>query len=251
MPAFLDTFLDDYFAECEEHLTTVRRTLLALESSIGRSRPDPTVTEELFRAFHSLKGIAGMVEHREIEMLAHEMESYLRSVREGEVRLTTAGVDTLMDAARILEHAIAARRQREQPVDVEPAIAELRQVAPGDEDLPASSAAPGPAGSSWQCLFTPSPELIARGINVDVVRARLRAHGDIVSALPIVGEGGAIAFRFVFQGNPDTAERDAWVGDGMVCSKIEDHTPVTLPTAAAEERSATTLSSSRCLPARG
>jgi chemotaxis protein histidine kinase CheA len=86
MTDFLDTFLDDYFAECDEHLTAVRRTLLALESSIGRSRPDPTITEELFRAFHSLKGIAGMVEHREIEMLAHEMETYLRAVREGEVR---------------------------------------------------------------------------------------------------------------------------------------------------------------------
>ena len=242
MTDFLDTFLDDYFAECDEHLTTVRRTLLALDSSIGRSRPDPTVTEELFRAFHSLKGIAGMIEHREIEMLAHEMESYLRAVREGDVRLTTAGVDTLMDAARILEHSIAARRQREQPVDVEPAIAELRQIAPGDEDLPASSGSPAAARSSWQCLFTPSAELIARGINVDVVRARLRAHGDIISASPIVGEGGAIAFRFVFQGNPDAAECDAWVGDGMVCSKIEDETPIVVP-AAVGERPAATLSS--------
>ena len=36
MTDFLDTFLDDYFAECDEHLITVRRTLLALESSVGR-----------------------------------------------------------------------------------------------------------------------------------------------------------------------------------------------------------------------
>jgi len=244
MTDFLDTFLDDYFAECDEHLTAVRRTLLALESSIGRSRPDPTITEELFRAFHSLKGIAGMVEHREIEMLAHEMETYLRAVREGEVRLTTAGVDRLMDAARLLEHSIAARRQGEQPIDIEPALAELRQISPDEEDSPPSSAAPAPdsPAASWQCLFTPSPELIARGINVDVVRARLREQGDIISALPVVGDGGAIAFRFVFEGNPEIAERDAWVADGMVCSKIDDAAPVAVSTVVGE-RSAATLSS--------
>ena len=242
MTDFLDTFLDDYFAECDEHLITVRRTLLALESSVGQSRPNPTVTEELFRAFHSLKGIAGMVEHREIETLAHEMETYLRAIREGEVRLSTAGVDTLIEATRTLEHAIAARRQREQPVDVERALVELRQIAPGDEQAPPSSVSPVAFGASWQCLFTPSPQLIARGISVDTVRARLRAHGDIVSAAPMVSDGGAIAFRFVIQGHLGDAERDAWLADGMVCSSLDEQAPAAA-SVVAPERPAATLSS--------
>jgi two-component system chemotaxis sensor kinase CheA len=238
---FLDTFLDDYFAECDEHLITVRRTLLALESSVGQSRPDPSVTEELFRAFHSLKGIAGMVEHREIETLAHEMETYLRALREGEVRLTTGGMDTLIEATRTLEHAIAARRHPEQPIDVEPAIVELRQIArAGEEALPTSVRAVA-SGPSWQCFFTPSPELIARGINVDGVRARLRANGDIISATPVVSEGGAIAFRFVVRGHLGEAERNAWRADGMVCSTVADDSPTAVP-AAVPERPAATLS---------
>ena len=241
MTEFFDSFLDDYFAECDEHLTTVRRTLLALESSVGQPRPAPTVTEELFRAFHSLKGIAGMVEHREIEMLAHEMESYLRAVREGEVRLTTVGVDALIDAARTLEHSIAARREREQPIDVEPAIAELRQIAPGEQAEPPSATA-STSAAFWQCLFTPSSELIARGINVDAVRARLRACGEIISAAPIIGDGGTIAFRFVLQGDPGEVERDAWRADGIVCSKVEPEAPAAVAVAA-PERPAATLSS--------
>ena len=72
MTDFLDNFLDDYFAECEEHLTIVRRGLLALEGSVGHDRPDPVVTEELFRSFHSLKGISGMVEHRESDLAFRE-----------------------------------------------------------------------------------------------------------------------------------------------------------------------------------
>lgn len=73
MTEFLDRFLADYFAESEEHLMTVRRALLSLEDSVGRERPAAAVTEELFRTFHSIKGIAAMVEHRETEQLAHEM----------------------------------------------------------------------------------------------------------------------------------------------------------------------------------
>jgi len=239
---FLDTFLDDYFAECDEHLTTVRRTVLALESSVGRLRPDPAVTEELFRAFHSLKGIAGMVEHREIELLAHEMETYLRAVREGEARLTTTGVDTLLDGARVLEDAVAARRHREQPVDVERSVAELRQIAPGGEEAQSMTAV-GAADSRprWECLFTPSPELIARGINVDVVRATLRAHGDIVSATPIVGAGGAIAFRFVLDREPGEADREKWRADGVICSKCEEALEDGNAPAARPERPSTTL----------
>src|SRR5687767_9113109 len=99
-PDFLDGFLDDYYAECDEHLTAIRRGLLNLEASVGQARPDSVVTEELFRSFHSIKGISGMVEHRESELLAHEMESYLRALREGEAQLTTHGVEVLIEGAR-------------------------------------------------------------------------------------------------------------------------------------------------------
>ena len=46
MNEFLDRFLNDYYAECEEHLTAIRRALLDLEASIGQPRPDARVTEE-------------------------------------------------------------------------------------------------------------------------------------------------------------------------------------------------------------
>ncbi len=81
MSEFSEAFFEDYFAECEEHLASIRQALLALEDSVGHSRPDEQVTEELFRGYHSLKGLAGMVEDRQGEMLAHEMESYLRAPR--------------------------------------------------------------------------------------------------------------------------------------------------------------------------
>ena len=229
MNDFLAGFLDDYFAECEEHLTAVRRGLLALEASVGRRRPDPAVTEELFRTFHSIKGIAGMVEHRESEQLAHEMESYLRAIREGEARLTTHGIEALIEGARLLEHAIAARRKGADSPDITRAVANLRGLLSAS---PASDAATKAAGTvaevttpSWECLFTPSPALAARSVNVDLVRARLREVGEIISATPIITPDGAVAFRFLCAGSPDAETLAAWKADGMLCVPRAD-TPI-------------------------
>ena len=77
--------MDDYFAEAEEHIVAVRRSLLMLDRVGGRP-VSAAVLEELFRSCHSLKGISAMVELREAEVLAHHMESCLRAVRQGETR---------------------------------------------------------------------------------------------------------------------------------------------------------------------
>jgi chemotaxis protein histidine kinase CheA len=61
---FLAEFLDDYFAESDEHLTAVRHILLELEPESGVAGISPAMLEELFRSFHSLKGLAGMVHLR-------------------------------------------------------------------------------------------------------------------------------------------------------------------------------------------
>jgi len=250
MSEFLEGFLDDYFAESEEHLVTVRRSLLALEGSVGRARPDPGVTEELFRTFHSLKGIAGMVEHRETEQLAHEMETYLRAIREGESLLSTHGIEVLIEGARALEHTIAARRKGEPPPDISRTVAGLRALI-SESPAAAVTAAAAPhddaqTASRWECIFTPSPALMARGVNVDLVRARLRQSCEILKTTPLVTEGGAVAFRFLVAGDFDQATVDAWANDGVICVPQPADAPTEIveePLEEIEDRQAATLSS--------
>ena len=250
MSEFLEGFLDDYFAESEEHLVTVRRSLLALEGSVGRARPDPGVTEELFRTFHSLKGIAGMVEHRETEQLAHEMETYLRAIREGESLLSTHGIEVLIEGARALEHTIAARRKGEPPPDISRTVAGLRALI-SESPAAAVTAAAAPHDDSrtaprWECIFTPSPVLMARGVNVDHVRVRLRQACEIIKTTPLVTEGGAVAFRFLVAGDFDQATVDAWANDGVICVPQPADAPAEIveePLEEIEDRQAATLSS--------
>lgn len=220
MTDFRDRFVGAYFAECEEHLTVVRRGLLALEASVGNARPDRRITEELFRSYHSLKGLAGMVEDREGELLSHEMEAYLRAIREGEVPLTTAGIEALIEGTTALERTIESRRHPDAPTPGNAAaLTALRTLGGHVKPAPADNDGELQATPDWACIFTPSPALIARGINVDLVRARLRESGEIISATPLVTDQG-VAFRFLVAGTLDAARIDAWRADGMACAAI-------------------------------
>src|ERR671916_676410 len=108
---FFDQFLDDYYAECDEHLILIRRSLVALEDEVDTGTVERTLLDNLFRSFHTLKGISGMVGLSAAEQLAHHMESYLRALRQGEARLGDEGVEALMAGVLMLEQVIAARRK--------------------------------------------------------------------------------------------------------------------------------------------
>jgi two-component system chemotaxis sensor kinase CheA len=89
MTDFFAKFLDDYFVEADEHLAILLRNLLLLEQFVLKTPIDRSLLDELFRSFHSLKGLSGMVGVKEAEELSHEMESYLRALREQQVTLTS------------------------------------------------------------------------------------------------------------------------------------------------------------------
>src|SRR5438128_452342 len=125
---FAGRFMEDYFAECEEHLVAVRRGLLALETAIGHPDPPAAIVEELFRSFHSLKGISAMVELRDAERLAHEMESCLRAIRLREVVLSTPALDALVDGVDALEQVVAARRSNGEAPSIAQSLHRLAEV---------------------------------------------------------------------------------------------------------------------------
>ena len=227
--AFPD-FLDDYFAECEDHLTGVRRLLLALEGSVGRAEINRAVLDELFRNFHSLKGISGMVELRQAEDLAHRLEDYLRVLRAGHAILSAEGMDALFDGTQLLEQVIAVRRDGGAFPSIDSVgarIARLVDAAPtsaadGAASVRLAAGAGGAAPAQWRCTFTPSAELVARGIRVDTVRGRLTAAGEILSAVPRVTADGAIAFDFVLAGALDEAAIAQWRIDGIAVEPNAD-----------------------------
>jgi two-component system chemotaxis sensor kinase CheA len=225
---FTGPFMEDYFAESEDHLNSVRGSLLALESAIGRGHPPKAVIEDLFRSFHSLKGLSAMVELREAEQLAHEMESFLRRIRGHEIVLMAPGFEALVDCANALEQVIAARRAR----TAVPAIAQQLEgmaaacAAGGGASeqtagLADRAATTSPSGGHrvWKVTFTPSLDLVARGIKVDTIRGRLTEVGRIQSVTPRVVSGGGISFEFQVAAESDRPFLE-WRDDGVVCDPV-------------------------------
>lgn len=213
---FVAGFMDDYYAECDEHLQSIRDHLLKLEDAVPAGRTDERVLEGLFLSFHSIKGISGMVELREAELLAHEMESYLRALRERETPLTQAGVDALVTGIDTLEQVIKARRTDSPLPPIESSIQGIVAVVPAPEsDAPRMAArAEAPPAAAWVVTFAPSTALNARGVNVDAVRGRLRERGTILHATPRILDSG-IAFEFGFAGDLDSQTLDAWQADAI------------------------------------
>jgi two-component system chemotaxis sensor kinase CheA len=244
---FFAQFLDDYFAECDEHLTLVRRHLLALEEQVGRPEVDPALLDELFRSFHTLKGISAMVDLSEAEQLAHQMESYLRVLRQKEARTSAEGVETLMAATTVLERVIAARRgdeaaptinttvERLRALHAEPAPtneqpAPLRTVDAGGADAESGRSSTKSHGTGsrleharvWRFEFVPTAALSERGVNVNSVRARLQEIGEILQAAPHVRGEGRIVFEFVVSTAVEESTFAGWHEENLTYTRVEE-----------------------------
>jgi two-component system, chemotaxis family, sensor kinase CheA len=229
---FLDPFMDDYFVECDEHLVAIRNILLEAERQGGRMAT--SALQELFRSFHSIKGLSGMVGLRDAELLAHHMESYLRLLRDTQASVTLDGIGALTRGTHALEQVIVARQARRDAPDLGGVLTELAtlvdQAAPDTAAATGDEPVPEPPRERWRAQFAPSAALAARGIGVDHVRALLRDAGDILDVTPRVDGDGGISFEFVVEGNLTD-----------LASRAEDHGLIISREAAGLERPADDL----------
>jgi two-component system chemotaxis sensor kinase CheA len=215
---FFDQFLDDYYTECDEHLVSIRRSLVSLEDEVGEGAIDRALLDNLFRSFHTLKGTSGMVGLTAAEQLAHHLESYLRELREGTLTLSEPGFEALVAGVSSLEGVINTRRQN-QPI---PSIDEVAMRLQAVSSAPVSSRSQTqetPARevsvTRWLVEFSPTAELAERGVNVNSVRARLGEIGQLVQATPVVKGAGEIAFEFIVATEANETDLASLEADGL------------------------------------
>ena len=92
---YLEIFLD----ETKEHLQTLNTQILELEQN-----PENMDTiNEIFRAAHSLKGMAGTMGYKRMQLLTHNMESLFSDVRTGEIAITPSMIDVIFKCIDALE----------------------------------------------------------------------------------------------------------------------------------------------------
>lgn len=97
----------DFIAEAGEHLESAEAGLLALESKPG----DEEVINQIFRGFHTIKGMAGFLNLIEIGSLAHSAENLLDLVRKGKLVLTEKITDVIFESIDMLKKMIAGLKE--------------------------------------------------------------------------------------------------------------------------------------------
>lgn len=104
-------FINEFVEEAEEHLQTLNTCLLEIEQSVASGAPKKEKIDSLFRAAHTVKGLAGMMEFEKIERLCHRMEDIFGELRHGQMPITPAIIESLFTAADTLAKLIAAVRE--------------------------------------------------------------------------------------------------------------------------------------------
>jgi two-component system, chemotaxis family, sensor kinase CheA len=158
--------LQDFIMESREHLAAIETQVLALERDVR----DSEALHAAFRGFHTIKGLAGFLELWEVQKLAHAVEAVLDRARNGQLIVSPAAIDVILQSAdyvrRWLAHIECGLQQRpsnapaadlallariekvaagEAPVEDAPRVARTEKVAADEahvEDAPAGPAQP-------------------------------------------------------------------------------------------------------------
>ena len=125
---YLGIFLD----ETNEHLQTLSDQLMILENE---PENEDTINE-IFRAAHSLKGMAGTMGYKRMQNLTHDMENVFSEVRNGKIKVDGHMVDILFQALDALEEyrENISENQDEGTNDNEPIIKELQAILNGESE---------------------------------------------------------------------------------------------------------------------
>jgi two-component system chemotaxis sensor kinase CheA len=119
----------DFLDESDENLDRADEILIRIE----RQGSDPDSIHDLFRVFHTVKGMAGFLGVSDVADLAHASEALLNRARDNRIELTGYALELLFDTTRILRGSlhtarVALESNREIPLhpEVGPILARLR-----------------------------------------------------------------------------------------------------------------------------
>jgi two-component system chemotaxis sensor kinase CheA len=99
----INQYLEIFIEESKEHLENLNESLLSLEKNPN----DKNLLNEIFRASHTLKGMAGTMGFIKMSNLTHEMENLLHAIRNEEIQINTDIIDILFKSLDTLEDYIS------------------------------------------------------------------------------------------------------------------------------------------------
>jgi two-component system chemotaxis sensor kinase CheA len=226
----------EFVAEANEILETLARDLHVLEDAGGDA--DPDLLNAVFRAAHSLKGLAGMFGEERISRLAHTAEDVLDRLRMGKLDLSPPVLDQLAETVDVLQALLSetAKGVSSEAVTERGKLQQERLATLGAPTpvAPVDPLSTLPLDPQIRAVFTEYEEHrlrenVKRGMALWKVRAafdlsdfdvrlgelnaRLKPHGEVISTLPSSEptDPTGIAFDLIFGSRSAGLELEAAV----------------------------------------
>ncbi|HEV8265648.1 MAG TPA: chemotaxis protein CheA [Gemmatimonadales bacterium] len=202
----LSQYAELFLAESREHLSACNQFLLEWERRPAATEP----VSGIFRAVHTVKGMAATMGYARVADLAHRMENLLDHLRRGGRPPADETLQLLFRATDALEKAVhLAVAGRERNADVAGVVTELdlavARLAPATGAAPAAevepAALPGPGGSGRLVQVVLRPEAPLKGGRAMLIVRKAQSLGGVhgIAPPPAAFEAedfdGRLAFR--------------------------------------------------------
>ncbi|MCP3875376.1 MAG: chemotaxis protein CheA, partial [Desulfobacteraceae bacterium] len=108
--------LIDFVSEAEENLDTIEVNLIDLEQ-------DPTnndIINDIFRPFHTIKGVSGFLSLTKINKLSHTTENLLDAARSGDFLINDIATDAILESVDTLKNLITMVKEGTQTGILQP-----------------------------------------------------------------------------------------------------------------------------------
>ena len=158
----LREFVGAFVAEADEIIETSNALLLEIEraNAVGESRP--RAVRDLYRALHTIKGLAGMIGVESIVEIAHGLESLLRTADRAGGGLRPAATDVCLQAIAEIGLRVRAVADDRQAAVAPPALLERIAVIEAGNDVVVP---PPPAATAWTGVLGPSERKLSVASN--------------------------------------------------------------------------------------
>jgi two-component system chemotaxis sensor kinase CheA len=216
----LSQYSEIFLAESKEHLGAINGHLLEWELNRGASEP----VGAIFRAMHTIKGMAATMGYHLAADLAHRSENLLDSIRNGADAPDDDTLELLFMVADGLEKTIDASVAGRAPeADVANLISALDDAAGEfgpvvEEGTPVRRDSPepitAPAGPGCWIDVVLDPDCALKGARATIILNRMRAIGEVHAVQPVVAMleadnfDGRLGFRIETDVGEDAIETE-------------------------------------------
>lgn len=197
-------YRDLFFEETDEYLQKLNDCLLSLE----KDTENKSLIDEIFRAAHTLKGMAATMGYKTMTELTHRMENVLELFRNGEILITSDVVSVIFTCFDKLSEIVEDLRDEKYiEYDIQDLLMKLDNIANGqveiikdekkivfdvsendisDTDSKVIKSAHEKNYNAYNIAVKLTKECLLKGARAYLVINRLEQQGDIIHTDPCV-----------------------------------------------------------------